>query len=147
MARSHAWRALAAGCAAVLLLGTGCVERLLEIRSEPSNATLLLNGEEVGRTPYVTTFHHYGVHEVMLSAPRCERLRAMADVRPPWYQRFPLDFLFELLLPAKFTDHQVFDFQLTRIKGLEELSPEDTAAILERAEELRQRVKSFGEPE
>jgi len=126
------------------ILASGCVERRLEIRSEPSDAVLLLNGREVGRTPYVAAFRDYGVYEVLLAAPRCQRLRTTAEVRPPWYQWFPLDFFFECVWPFTLTDHQVFEFKLESIKGLEELSEEDTSGLLHRAEELRQKVRTFG---
>ncbi len=119
----------------------GCVERKFTIRSEPPGAELVLDGEPKGKTPQTIEFMHYGTHEVMLSAKNCHRLCAYAEVKPPWYEWFPLDLIFETLWPFTIVDHQEFTFQL---KPLGEISEE---AIQQRVKELRERAERYEESE
>ena len=45
---------------------SGCMERSLEITSEPSGATVLVNEAKVGQTPYTYRFKHYGTFDIRL---------------------------------------------------------------------------------
>lgn len=138
---------LALAVLAALLLSPGCVERKLIIRSEPDNATVILDGRKVGTTPYQAPFLHYGGREVILAAPGHYRKRAVADVRPPLYQRFPLDFFAECLWPFTLTDEQVFTYRLEPMGAAEEMGDDDMRALTDSAEGLRQRTHAFGAAE
>jgi len=59
-------RATALPLFAALLLITGCVERLITVKSTPAGALVYLNDEEVGRTPVTVPFRFYGVYDVRL---------------------------------------------------------------------------------
>jgi len=59
-------RATALPLLAALLLITGCVERLITVKSTPAGALVYLNDEEVGRTPVTVPFKFYGVYDVRL---------------------------------------------------------------------------------
>src|SRR5687767_13323668 len=48
------------------LILAGCVERLLEIRSDPPGAEVYIDGERKGMTPYTEKYIWYGVREVTL---------------------------------------------------------------------------------
>ena len=52
--------------AAFAFLCTGCIERLITVRSQPPGALVYLNDEEVGRTPVTVPFKFYGVYDVRL---------------------------------------------------------------------------------
>lgn len=45
---------------------SGCVERLITVKSNPSGAIVFLNDEEIGRTPATVPFRFYGVYDVRL---------------------------------------------------------------------------------
>lgn len=45
---------------------TGCVERLITVRSQPPGALVHLNDEEIGRTPVTVPFKFYGTYDVRL---------------------------------------------------------------------------------
>ena len=92
-------RILLSGLAAAALL-TGCVERTLILRSDPPGATVVVNGDEAGVAPAKLHFETYGTYEVVMSAPRHHRLRALVPVRPPWYEKVPFDFFSETLWPG-----------------------------------------------
>ncbi|HIA28532.1 MAG TPA: PEGA domain-containing protein, partial [Planctomycetes bacterium] len=49
-----------------LLSVTGCVERMMQIRSEPTGAQVFLDGRHIGATPVTVAFDFYGTREVMV---------------------------------------------------------------------------------
>ena len=53
----------AVACVAVLALA-GCVERRLTIQTKPQGAMVLLNDEEIGRSPVTVPFNWYGDYRV-----------------------------------------------------------------------------------
>jgi hypothetical protein len=127
---------------AVLGLLTGCVERTLLLRSDPPGATVVVNGEEVGVAPAKIHFETYGTYEVVMSAPRCRRLRALVPVRPPWYEKIPFDLFYEIAWPGTFYDEHVVTLKL-------EPFPEGEAAgagLDERELQLQQRVLEGAQP-
>ncbi|MHC5079610.1 MAG: PEGA domain-containing protein, partial [Planctomycetota bacterium] len=46
------------------VLVPGCVERTIEVRSDPPGAEVYLDRAFRGRTPVRLPFHHYGVREI-----------------------------------------------------------------------------------
>ena len=98
---------------ALLLLGflvvaTGCVERGLTIRSEPSGATVILSGRVLERpTPVRVPIDHHGAYrvevEMKASGPEDVLYRRMVqtvETDEPWYENFPFDFFAEVLWPG-----------------------------------------------
>lgn len=45
---------------------TGCVQRTISITSSPSAALVMLNDEEIGRTPVSVPYRFYGVYDVRI---------------------------------------------------------------------------------
>jgi hypothetical protein len=128
------------------MLAGGCVERRMLIRSDPPGAIVRVDEEEAGITPAEVPFKHYGRRRVRVGPVRDEKghmtyeaSEAMAEVFPPWYQKFPVDFFFEVLYPFTVVDTQEFTFELEPVA---EESDEDVAAhaedIIEEAEEFRE---------
>ncbi len=121
---------------ATLALLAGCVERTLILRSDPPGATVVVNGDEVGVAPAKVHFDTYGTFEVVMSAPRCHRLRALVPVTPPWYEHIPIDFFSEAVWPGKVLDEHDVTLKL------EPISEEEAggAGLDERERQLQQRV-------
>jgi PEGA domain-containing protein len=87
--------------AVYMSLAPGCVERLLQIRSEPSGAEVFVNGQRAGLTPLDHRFDFYGTFDITLRAKNHFSSRVLEPVRPPWYQLFPIDLVAEDLVPVK----------------------------------------------
>ncbi len=130
-------------CAALAaaLLG-GCVERALVITSEPSGATVTVNQQWRGTTPYVVPFKHYGVYDIWIEHPGLEENGRMVQFYPlhvgepvnaPAYQRAGVDFFSEVLLPATLRDEQTLHYTLERVARADDLDD-----VLARARQLRQ---------
>ncbi len=63
----NACRSILIICIALFAVAlTGCVERLITVRSQPPGALVHLNDEEIGRTPVTVPFKFYGVYDVRL---------------------------------------------------------------------------------
>lgn len=127
----------------VLLIVTtlgGCVRRKMTVRSNPPGATVYLDGKELGRTPFTTNFDHYGKREFRIVKQGYETKTELMPVRTPWYQWIGFDFVSEVLLPGKLTDHKSYEF---------DLQPERVvlgSEIVSRAEQFRQTAHADGIP-
>ena len=97
---------------ALPLLLCGCVERALVIESEPPGAEVWMDGEKAGTTPIRIPFVHYGGREITLTKGGYALEKGVHPVKPPWYERFPIDFLTENLWPWTLVDERKFSFAL-----------------------------------
>jgi hypothetical protein len=114
----------------------GCVERRMTIRSNPSNALVVLDGQEVGFTPVSVPFHYYGVRQIKLVKDGYETKIVRQHVTPPWYQRLGFDFVSEVLIPWRIRDER--DYGLNENEYV--LQPKAMVSqdrLLQRAEEVR----------
>jgi len=122
-----------------------CVERKLLLRSEPTGLRAYVDRELVGTTPTETTFDFYGDREIVLlhepgpdETPAWRPLRVLVPVAAPWYQWFPIDFVFDVLLPFTIRDHRTITLRL------EPLGPDPTTEELlqleERVEAMRREL-------
>ncbi|MCC7390460.1 MAG: PEGA domain-containing protein [Phycisphaerales bacterium] len=114
----------------------GCVERRIEITSEPSGALVWLNDQQIGRTPTEAGFTYHGVYDLRLELEGYEPLRTEATARPPLYEHAPLD-LFAEALPARIDNIQRWHFVLE--PSLESTLPKEQleADLLSRAAGMR----------
>ncbi len=129
---------IAAVAAALVLASAGCVERTIEVRSDPSGARVYLDRAFRGRTPLSIPFHHYGSRHV---AVELEGYRPQAEARalwPPWYEIFPLDFLSECLLPFTLYDRRMFAFRLKKKGEPFALEGRERRDLIERGNALRE---------
>lgn len=115
----------------MLSVCSGCVVRELTIKSDPPGATVYINGREEGKTPLNKTFEFYGSREITLRMDGYKTSGNTAKLSAPWYEYFPLDFVFEVLLPLRITNRHEYSFAL---EPLPESPPEE---LLERAKEAR----------
>ena len=88
----------------VLAGSTGCVRRTIRITTEPPNALVYLNDQEIGRSEVSTDFIWYGDYDVIVRKEGYKTLKTHWEVKPPWYQIVPIDFFAEVLWPGRIHD-------------------------------------------
>jgi len=129
---------------AVILAGAaavgGCVEREMIITSDPVGALVFISDREIGRTPVTQEFLWYGDYEIRLSCEGYETLNTHRNLRSPWYETVPLDFL-SAVAPWTYHDRRYLHFELNKSRDVssDELLQQTNADLLRRAEELRRK--------
>ena len=114
---------------------TGCVERILQVRSDPPGAEVYVNGDKVGTTPCDHEFTFYGTVGVTLRGPGLTSRRELVTLSPPWYEFFPLDLITDLLLPFTIRDVHPLHMELRPSKT--EITPAVRRELDGKAEEMR----------
>ena len=123
----------------------GCVERLLQVRSDPPGATVYINGKNAGQTPLDFEFTHYGAVDVILRHEEHLSHRELFPLRPPWYEYFPLDFISELVVP--WTIHDNHGVNVTLERGNRELDEDDVAVLRARGKAAQATLSSTSPPD
>ena len=123
-----------------LLLG-GCLERKLQITSEPAGATCWLNDQEVGVTPLEVDFTYYGEYSVRLKKEGCEPLVTKATAKQPLYERPPLD-LAATALPTNVETVIKWHFVLEPAKEISQSKDQFETDLLQRARQMRDGMDS-----
>lgn len=131
MSNLNRWMFLLAALA-FAAAGSGCVQRRMLVRTNPPGAQLIIDDQEVGRTPASVPFTYYGTRKFTLIRDGYETVTTLHDVSPPWYEWPPLDFLSENLWPWEVRDERVIDFQMQPQQNV------PTEQLMQRAEGLRQ---------
>jgi len=108
--------------------------------SNPPGATVYLDGKEIGRTPFSTNFDHYGKREFRVVKQGYETKTELMSVKAPWYQWVGFDFVSEVLMPGKLTDHKYYEFELQPARVV------PGSEIVARAEQFRQTAHADGIP-
>src|SRR4051812_49724284 len=75
----------------------GCVEREIQVNSDPQGALVYLNDQEVGRTPLRQDFTWYGTYDVAVRKEGYQKLKNESPGNAPSLQRIPVHFLPDLL--------------------------------------------------
>lgn len=122
----------------IMTLAGGCVRRTLTIDTDPQGAIVTLNDIEVGATPVSRDFTWYGDYDVVLRKEGFQTLHTHADVKAPWYQWPPFDFVADVLWPGQIHDQRNYKFKL---------EPRTTPThdeMVSRALELRERASRMG---
>lgn len=110
-----------------LLLGaalSGCVKRAILIETDPPGADVKINGHEAGVTPLEHEFITHGRYKFVISRPGFREVTVREQVKAPWHQWIPLDFVTELLIPIQFDDMHHFHYVLEPQKPNERISAE-----------------------
>jgi len=116
------------------ILAPGCIQRMIEVRSDPPGAKVYVNGEAAGTTPCDHPFTFYGTVDVTLRAPGYLSHRELRTLSPPWYQFFPLDLVTDFL-PLR-------DVELVEVK-LEPAPGEVDARLRKELEEKSEEMRSL----
>jgi len=115
---------------------SGCrAQRVLEIRSDPSECEVRIDGERVGATPLELPFDHYGKRRVTIYREGYRTYSRIVDISAPWYGTFPLDIVSEVLFPFGWKDIHVVNAKLQ--PGVAVLLEPDLQDVLDRAEAMR----------
>ena len=120
----------------LLVCAGGCVERRLQLESNPPGALVFLNGEEVGRTPMELPFEWYGRYEVAVRKEGFETIKDKRWLVAPWWQWPPIDLAAEIL-PLRLTHRPTMRFDL-------EPATTGDAGLLDRARLLREQANGDG---
>src|SRR6516225_5230122 len=90
----------------------GCVERRFVIETNVPNAQVYINDKPIGAAPAHIPFEYYGHYDITIVEPGYEILYQRVNVRPPWYDFPPLDFLSEVVYPCHIHDTRRYYFEL-----------------------------------
>ena len=112
----------------------GCVERRLTIATEPSDAIVYLNDEEIGRSPVTVDFNWYGVYQVQIIKPGFDILNDQRQLAAPAHDSFPWDFFAEVLWPGTITDEYNWKFTLEPAVNM------PSEELLQKAEKMRKQM-------
>jgi hypothetical protein len=123
------------------LTGGGCVERELQVNSDPQGALVYLNDQEVGRTPLRQDFTWYGTYDVAVRKEGYQTLKTASPVIAPWWQWVPFDFVADIL-PFRLKDSHALHYTL---KPTPEAAV-DPDRLVERGQAMRDRLESGEKP-
>jgi len=119
--------------ALVTMLG-GCVERRLTINTNPQDALVVLNDEEIGQSPVTVSFNWYGDYNVRISKEGYETLKTHRLLKSPWYDKFPWDFFAQIVSPKKIRDAYEWTFELSPKQ------PPDREQLIQSAQDLKEKL-------
>jgi hypothetical protein len=117
---------------AAVLLSLGCIERTVTIKTEPEGATVILNDQEVGKSPVKVPFTWYGDYDIIVRQEGYQTLRTHQKISTPWYEFPGIDLFTECFMP--FTVHD--DRELATFV-LEPAQSPSKQALLEAAAQMK----------
>lgn len=120
----------------VIIQVSGCVERELTILTDPSDAVVVLNDEQLGVSPVTVNFNWYGDYDVVLRKDGYETLKTHRELERPWYDKFPFDLFAQVLWPKRIEDSYTWSFTLEEKKAV------DHDSLIETAMELKEQADS-----
>ncbi len=119
----------------ILAIGTGCVQRRLQIRSQPEGAAVSVDRQPVGLSPVSVPFTYYGTREIQLEKDGFKTVRVEQNIRPPWFERFPISLISDNFAGRELRDDRVFDFALEPKQAVNE------NMLFDRANDLRKDIQ------
>jgi len=136
--RRSNWAVGLLGVLFISMSHSGCVRRTMTITTDPPQARVFLNDQEIGRSEVSTDFLWYGDYDVVIRKEGYETLQTNWTIKPPWYQWIPFDFISEVLWPGWIHDTHSQHYALSpaTIPSEEE--------VIERAETVRE--EALGAP-
>jgi len=128
---------------AIVLLGltaSGCVERILAVRSDPSDAMVFVNGKLAGTTPLDHPFDFYGTFDIVVRRAGCLSERVELTASAPRFEVFPLDLISDVLVPWPLRDEHSLTVELRLLP--ETYDPELLRDLRARADTERDRARA-----
>ncbi len=104
------------GLTVLIGCSVACVRRTITITTDPPNARVFLNDQEIGRSEVTTDFLWYGDYGVTIRQEDYETLQTNWPIKAPWYQWVPFDFFTEVLWPGQLHDRHTRHFVLEPAK-------------------------------
>jgi hypothetical protein len=120
---------------ATIVFLSGCVERKLTINTRPNDAIVVLNDEEVGKSPVTVNFNWYGDYKVRISKEGYQTLNTHRELKRPWYDGFPFDFFAQVLNPERIIDSYEWTFELEEKKQI------GRNQLIDNAQSLREQLE------
>ena len=117
------------------MFATGCIRRTLSITSTPSDALVWVNHREVGRTPVVVEFTHYGTYDVRVEREGMEPVLTSKKATAPLWDKPGPDLVVEIM-PFQAQSQLEWHFDL-------EPRDESLPALVERARAFRTEVSGI----
>lgn len=114
----------------------GCVERTVKINTIPEGATVVLNDQEVGKSPVKVPFTWYGDYDIIIRKEGYKTVQTHHRIDAPWYQWPFVDLFTECLIP--FTIH---DDREIEPYALEKAVEPDKGELLQRADEMKAQTR------
>lgn len=126
------------GLITLSLIGlTGCVERTLTVRTQPEDAVIYLNDEEIGTSPTTVSFQWYGDYNIRITKEGYQTLKTHQELKAPLHDFFPFDFFAQVLWPGQIKDNYEWTFDL------EPLKPTDRDQLIEHAVAMEQKLAAL----
>ncbi len=123
--------------AVALVVCSSCVKRSISVRSDPPDATVYLDGLQVGQTPAMNIpFNFYGTRQLALYKPGYLCEKRVVEIDRPWYSSFPIDIISELVIPWDISDRRRYYFSLKRAGRAE------VGALMRHAHQTREIAKA-----
>src|SRR5262245_58299108 len=101
---------------AALLCLSGCIERRLQITSDPPGATVWLNDVQIGTTPTEAGFRYFGIYDVRLHKQGYEPLATKKKAEAPLYEYPGPDLVAEAM---PWTTHTILKWEFKLEPALE----------------------------
>jgi hypothetical protein len=121
----------------VLLLAGGCVQRTMTINSDPPGAVVVMNDQELGRTPLTKGFTWYGTYDVQVRLEGYQTLSKKERVIAPLWQWPPFDLAAEFW-PGHLKDERHFFYSLKPVSTTQV----SAQTMLARSAELQSKLES-----
>ncbi len=94
-------------------------DRILRIESDPPGATVRLDDRVIGVTPLDVEFLHYGQRRLALYRTGYRTYSEPLALDAPWFARWPMDMLTEVILPLGLDDVRTMRIDLVEDTGSE----------------------------
>ena len=113
---------------------TGCVERQLTINTQPKDAMVILNDEQLGLSPVTVSFNWYGVYNIRITKDGYETLKTHRRLKRPLHDYFPFDFFAQCLNPQKIVNSYEWTFEMA------EKQYPDRQELIDKADALEEQM-------
>ena len=99
--------------ALVSVLAACAPTRSFTVKSNPSGATVRIDGTAAGATPVTVPFEHHGTRRVTLYLEDYLVWSEAVEIEAPWWGTFPLDLITDNLVPWRLRDEHELEVALT----------------------------------
>ena len=97
----------------VSVLAACAPTRSFTVKSNPSGATVRIDGTAAGATPVTVPFEHHGTRRVTLYLEDYLVWSEAVEIEAPWWATFPLDLITDNLVPWRLRDEHELEVALT----------------------------------
>ena len=131
----------------LIAVASGCVTRTINIETAPTSAMVYLDDKYMGKSPVSIPFSHYGTRKITIEKRDddgrlvLKRKVSFEKIKTPYYEIFPLGFVYEVILPKKYEDKHNFKYVLEELDNIP--IEEKKAQMLENAKELKESIAEW----